>query len=57
MKDNYVINGWIFTKIKEDSTGTYYRVVDNNGRYATYSKLFNSVDEMKEFVKTDGGLR
>lgn len=57
MDECYVINGWIFNKVSEDSSGSYYRVVDNNGRYATYSKLFNSVDEMKEYVRTDGGLR
>ena len=57
MKDNYVIDGWIFTKQEDAPTGAYYRVVDNNGRYATYSKLFKSVDEMKEYVRTDGGLR
>ncbi len=57
MNDCYVIGNWIFTKKEDTPSGAIYHVVDNHGREASRGHLFQSVDEMKEFVRTDGGLR
>lgn len=57
MNDCYVIGNWIFTKKEDTTSGAIYHVVDNHGREASRGHLFQSVDEMKEFVRTDGGLR
>lgn len=51
----YMINGWIFNKTDEDSSGGYFNVVDNKGIYAARGKKFSSVEEMKKFVESNGG--
>lgn len=53
----YAYKSWVFTKLRDGSGGAYYRVVDNNGRYAAYEHFFQSISEMEDFADSDGGLR
>lgn len=53
MKSCYVIDGWIFTKIKEDSDGTcYFRITHPDGRVLDTNHIFSSEYEMITYLKT-----
>ncbi len=53
MNGCYVIDGWIFTKKREDASGNcYFDITHPSGRTWDYNHLFNSYDEMVSYVNS-----
>ena len=46
----YVIDGWIFTRIG-DETSHKYRVTTPSGMLDSYESYFSSVADMREYIK------
>lgn len=45
----YVISGWTFTRLGDESSHDY-RVTNPHGMLESYSTYFSSVDDMKMYV-------
>lgn len=47
----YVVNSYVFVKVREDADGTgYYDIINPSGTKIDYAHGFSSTDEINEYV-------
>lgn len=52
MNSVYTVNGWVFSKVREDSNGnSYYNIFHPSGRMWDHSHLFSSYGQMVDYVR------
>ncbi|MBQ3757700.1 MAG: hypothetical protein II873_11375 [Oscillospiraceae bacterium] len=52
MEYSYSIDGYLFVKSNEDSSGTYYNIFHPDGRMLDRNHKFSSSDEMANWVRS-----